>query len=233
MAFCTKCGAAISGDFCTSCGARVGTPPQPDRPIPPPVYQPPARPVQSAGQPVPAKKKISPVLWIVGGCFGLLVIAAVIAVFTGFFVANKVRQAGLDPALIEKNPGLAVAKMMVSANPDLEMVSVDENRGIIRVREKKTGKTMTVNLEAAKEGKIEFQDENGEKIELQATGGGDSGSLTVKTQKGTMQLGTGLKLPDWLPSYAGAQQIASMGITDRKYRRGERRISGRETARTG
>ncbi len=217
MAFCTKCGAAVSGDFCTSCGARVGTPTPPQsqaqRPVPPPVYQPPAHPAQAPGQSAPTGKKISPVLWIVGGCFGLIVIAGVIAISAGFFVANKARQAGLDPSLIQKNPGLAVAKMMVSANPDLEMVSVDEDRGIIRVREKKTGKTMTVNLEAAKEGRIEFQDENGEKIEFQASGGSDSGSLTVKGPKGSMQLGTGMKLPDWVPSYSGAQEIGSFGVT--------------------
>jgi hypothetical protein len=219
MAFCTNCGTQVTSDFCTRCGTRIGAsaPPPPQRPAAPPVYAPPARNAPAyqsppAGQAVPGKKKLGPWVWILGGCFGLIVVAGVIAISAGFFVANKVKQAGLDPALIEKNPGLAVAKMMVSANPELEMVSIDENKGIIKVREKKTGKTLIVNLAAAKEGKFEFQDESGEKIELDASGSGDSGTVTIKGSKGTMQMGGGLKLPAWVPSYPGAQETGSFGI---------------------
>jgi hypothetical protein len=219
MAFCTNCGAQVTSDFCTRCGTRIGAsaPPLPQRPEAPPVYAPPAQhtpayQAPAAGQAVPGKKKLGPWVWILGGCFGLIVIAGVIAISAGFFVANKVKQAGLDPELIEKNPGLAVAKMMVSANPELEMVAIDENRGIIKVREKKTGKTLIVNLAAAKEGKFEFQDENGEKIELDASGSGDSGAVTIKGPKGTMQMGGGLKLPGWVPTYPGAQETGSFGI---------------------
>jgi hypothetical protein len=151
------------------------------------------------------------VFWIVTGCAGLIAIAVVLVVGTGLFVAYKAKQAGFDPALIEKNPGLAVAKILANANPDLEVLGVDEDRGIIRVREKKTGKSLTMNLDEIRSGKIVLYDENNQRVEIQARGEGDSASLQVRTPDATMQLGTAPgKLPDWLPVYPGATGVGGM-----------------------
>jgi hypothetical protein len=103
--------------------------------------------------------------------------------------------------------------MLTSFNPDLEVVSVDENRGIIKVREKKTGKTLTMNLEDARNGRISFQDDTGQTVELEAKGDGNSGALKVRGPEGTMELGTGGKPPDWIPSYPGGQGLGSMQFT--------------------
>lgn len=212
MAFCTKCGASVQTEYCPQCGTRVvappAAPPQP-RPAAPVNINPP----QPVAAPVAGPKKRSPLVWVAVGCVGLLVLAGVIAVSTGLFVAYKAKQAGFDPALIQKNPGLAVAKMVTSANPDLEVVSVDENRGIIKVREKKTGKTLTMNLEDARNGRISFKDDTGQTVELEAKGDGSSGALKVRGPEGTMELGAGGKPPDWIPSYPGAESLGSMLFT--------------------
>jgi len=222
MGFCTHCGAPVTSQFCTKCGTRVGSAPaaspqpQPSAPASAPVYQAPAT---STGAPV--TKKRGPLLWILLGCGGLIVIAVIILVSTGYFVAYKAKQAGFDPALMQKNPGLAVAKILASTNPDIEVLSVDENRGIIKVKDKKTGKTLTVNLEDAKNGKIVFQDGQNQKVELQAQGEGDKASLEVRSADGTMRMGAGaVQLPEWLPSYPGAEGTGTFGLSSKEGKAG-------------
>jgi hypothetical protein len=210
MAFCTSCGAPVEGAFCTKCGTHVGAPgassAQAEQSVPPipPLYQPPA--VASA------PKRHSPLFWILGGCLGLIVIGGIIAISTGVFIAHK---AGLDPALMKQNPGLAVAKMMATMNPDVEVLAVDEDRGIIRVREKKTGKTMTINLKDAQNGRIVFQDDQNQSVEIQSRGEGENASVEVRSSEGTMRMGASSagQLPDWLPSYPGAESAGTFAIS--------------------
>jgi len=157
--------------------------------------------------PPPPQKKSNVLTWVLVGC-GTFVILGVIAVFFGgYFLVNKAKQAGIDPALIEKKPALAVAKMMVAANPDVELVSTDDEKGLITVRDKKSGKLLTVNLDEAQSGKITFKGEDGEDVTLEAKGDGEKGSLEVKTPEGSAKFGTVSvdKLPDWLPSYPGVE----------------------------
>lgn len=165
---------------------------------------PPLPPPPPPGAGLPAPKKVSPVVWILGGCAVLVFLAVAAVTVGGLFVAHKVRQAGLDPELIQKHPELAVVKMMVAANPDAELVNVDEDKGIVTVRNKRTGETVTMNFEDIKKGKMSFES-GGKKVELQGQGQGDTGSLTVKTDEGTAKFGTGaVKMPEWLPAYGGA-----------------------------
>ena len=210
MDYCTSCGSPVEGAFCTKCGTKVGSPgissaqAQQAAPTIPPIPHP------SPAVPVP--KKRGPLLWILGGCLGLALIAGIIVVSTGIFVARK---AGLDPALMKKNPGLAVAKMLASANPDIEVLSVDEDGGIIRVRDKKTGKTLTMNLEDAQNGKIVFQDDQNKRVEIQTHGEGDKAAVEIRSPEGTMRMGASAagQLPDWLPSYPGAEGTGTFGFS--------------------
>ena len=179
-------------------------------------YPPPPSPVP----PAPPQKKTSPWIWVLGGCGVLVVIAIVVLVAGGLFVAHKVKQAGFDPDLMKKNPGLAAAKMMAAVNPNVEVISVDEDRGIIKVRDKKTGKSLTVNMEDAKKGKISFKDENGEELSIQ--GEGESGKFSMKTKDGEVNVGGKWTQPDWLPSYPG---VTVAGAVVSK--------SGEETGGTG
>jgi len=162
-------------------------------------------PPQQQFPPPPPQKKSNVLVWVIAGC-GTFVVIGIIAVFLGgYFVWNKAKEAGLDPELMQKRPALAVAKMMVAANPDVELVSVDDEKGLITVKDKKTGKTITVNLEDAQQGKITFKDDKNEEVTLEAKGEGDTGSLEVKSKEGTAKFGAGsAKLPTWFPTYPGA-----------------------------
>lgn len=52
--------------------------------------------------------------------------------------------------------GLATAKLIIQANPDLDLVSSDEAAGTMTVRNKRTNEVITVSIEDVKNGKIRF-----------------------------------------------------------------------------
>jgi hypothetical protein len=149
-------------------------------------------PVPPAGGAQPAKKK-SPLVYILIGCGGVIVLIGVLVVAAISFGLYKAKQAGLDPDLIRKNPAVAMVKMAVAANPDAELVSLDEDRGIVTIRDKKTGKTVTMNFEDIKQGKISFEGEGGE---------------------GSASIGGPVDLPSWFPSYPGATPQGTFSLQD-------------------
>ena len=198
MAYCTQCGSVAEGQFCPQCGAAVGTS-SPATPAPP-AYQPATPPAGNRG--FNAK---NPLVWVLGGCLGLIIIGGLITLATGVFVFNKAKQAGFDPELMRQNPTLAVTRMLTAMNPDLEVLTVDEGRGTITVREKSSGKTVRINLEDVKQGRIVFEDEHGEKVAVEAQGDGEGGTFSIKTKDGVMQGGSQWTPPDWVPVYSGAK----------------------------
>ena len=145
-------------------------------------------------------QKTSALVWIVGGCGALVVLAAIAGGLTMYYLAHKAKQFAHG---VGRNPALAAAKMMAAINPDVEVVSTDEDKGTITVRDKKTGKLLTMNLQDAQKGKFVFE-QDGQKVEVQAHGEGDKGSLELKSSEGSMKLGTDGKMPDWLPAYPGS-----------------------------
>lgn len=147
-------------------------------------------PMPAPGAAVPQKK--SPWLWILLGCGGLILLIILLLVALFAFGWYKAKQAGLDPDLIRRNPAVAMVKMAVAANPDAELVSIDEKRGIVTVRDKKTGKTVTLNFEDVKKGRISFEGEGGEKLSI----------------------GSAVTLPEWFPSYAGVTPQSTYSVSD-------------------
>lgn len=172
-------------------------------PTPPPPQQPPVAP----------PKKTSPWVWILGGCGVLVVLIVLALVATGLFVAKKVKDAGIDPDLMKKNPAVAVTKMMAAMNPDIEVLDVDEDRGIIRVRDKKSGKTMTMNFEDVKRGKIVMKGEDGEEVTVQG-GEGAGGVFSMKSKDGSASFGGKWNPPSWVPAYPGASVSAAASAQD-------------------
>jgi hypothetical protein len=136
-----------------------------------------------AGPPmgVPPKKS-NTIVWVLGGLGGCLVLVIICVIGAYFFIAHKAKQAGIDTDLLKRNPALAAAKIMVAANPNVEMVSADEGRQEITVRDKQTGKTYSVSFEDAKNGKLVFKEDG----------------------KTTMTVGGKAKLPSWVPDYPGS-----------------------------
>jgi hypothetical protein len=118
----------------------------------------------------------------------------------GFYARSKLKEFG-------NNPAFAAAKMVASLNPDVDLIDANESTGKITVRDKKTGKTVTMDFRDIQKGRFSFEGEDGKKVDLEAKGEGDSGSLTVKGPDGSMEFGSGsaAKIPAWVPKYPGAQ----------------------------
>jgi len=158
---------------------------------------------QAGGAPAP--KKTSPWIFVLIGCAGLIVFAGLAAMLGGYFIFHKAKEAGLDADLVKEKPGLAMAKIMASINPDVEVVSVDEDNGKITIRDKKTGKTVTVDMDDVKNGHISIQSEDGETATMDVTGKGDNGTVKITSSQGTWEAGENMKLdlPGWVPIYPG------------------------------
>jgi len=90
-----------------------------------------------------------------------MVVAGIIVAVVFYWGAHKLR--GYAEAA-KKNPATAVAKMMVMANPDLEIVSEDDDKGELTIRNKKTGEELTMNAQDIKQGRLKFKNEKGEEV---------------------------------------------------------------------
>ena len=209
MAFCRQCGSPVDGAFCPKCGAKMDAAGAPG--APPPQVPPAAPGIQMPPAGAAPRKKGRWIFWMLGGCALLVVIIVLVLVFGGIFIAKR---AGIDTELMQKNPELAVAKIIASTNPDIEVLSIDEDRGIIRARDKKTGKTVTLNLKDVKQGKIVFSDDQNQKVEIQTQGEGENSTMEIKSSEGTMRMGAGAaaQLPSWLPSYPGAEAAGGLAF---------------------
>ncbi len=152
-------------------------------------------------------------LWIAGIVMGLVLITLASCAVIGFYAMHKMNQAGFDSDLMKKNPGLATAKMTVAMNPDAEIVSSDDNAGTIVVRDKKTGKVVTMKFDPQKKAMV-ITDENGDTTSLTTTGEGQNASMEMKGPEGTMKMGNGSdKAPDWVPVYPGSSPQNTFSAT--------------------
>jgi hypothetical protein len=180
MAFCPSCGATVQGAFCQQCGTALSTPVS--TPLSAATAQPaPGQAVyQQAAYPqaAPVQRKTSPIVWILLTVAGIFVLCIVGLVGFGLFVAKTVA----------RNPGLVMAKIITAANPDAEVLSTDPGSQTIRIRDRKTGKEVTLSFDDVKRGrfKISATGDNGEVANVEI-GGGEG------------------KMPAWVPAYPGAR----------------------------
>ena len=127
---------------------------------------------------------------------GLFVLGAVGVVGVGMFVVHKVHQAGIDPDLWHRNPGLAASKMMAAFNPNLELVRINEGDNTITMRDKRSGHEVTMSFNDVQQGRfhMNMRGDNGASVDI----GGDAS-----------------KLPSWIPAYPGAKpEVAFTGSSD-------------------
>jgi hypothetical protein len=172
---------------------------------------------QTPGGAAPAPPKSSGakiLLWVVGIVVGLILISFASCAVLGFYAMHKMKQAGFNSDLMKKNPGLAAAKMAVTMNPDTEIVSSDDDAGTIVVRDKKTGKVVSMKFDPQKKAMV-ITDENGKTTSLTTTGEGASASMEMKSSEGTMKIGNGAdKAPDWVPAYPGSSPQSTFSASN-------------------
>jgi len=141
-----------------------------------------------------------------------IIIIAIAVISGGLFLSKKAKEAGFDADLLRKNPALATAKMVVAANPELELVSVDEKSGTLTVRNKETGETLTADFNDIRKGRITFKTDKGEELTFSTEEAGVKAE--VKDEKGeveSIEFGTSAeesKIPDWIPLYEGELSIS-------------------------
>jgi hypothetical protein len=159
----------------------------------------------TSGQPMPPPlpKKTSPLIWIIVGVFGLVVLAGITMIAGGLFLAKKVSDAS-------GNPALAAAKILAMSNPDVEIVSSDDSKGNVTIREKSTGKVVTLDFNKIKDGKISFE-QDGKRVTVDSSGEG----LNIKGDDGSsVRVGaqSNATLPSWLPAYPGASMQGAFSM---------------------
>jgi len=105
-----------------------------------------------------------------------------VAGFT-WFVVHKAKEAGIDPDLWRRNPGLAAGKLVAATNPNLEVVRTDDGAGTITFRDRRTGKESTITFDQARNGRftIRTQDDQG--------------------RTANVEFGAAGKPPSWVPDY--------------------------------
>jgi hypothetical protein len=157
---------------------------------------------------------------VLGGCFTVIVIGVVGFFIVSYVVYNKAKQAakdaGFDSELIQKKPALAAAKAVIAMNKDLELVSSDDDKGLLTVRNKQTGEVITISADDANKGKLSFK-QNGKdlgSLEVHT----DNPSIEVKGEKGSAQIGPGITEapPEWIPIYPGAVLSWDYTVHDKK-----------------
>jgi hypothetical protein len=167
------------------------------------------------GVPLPnpgvAAQKTNPLVWILGGIAVLLFGGMLTCGIVGFLAVRAVKNAGFDPDLMKRNPGLAMAKMAAAVNPDLQTVSTNERTGAITMREKSTGKIVTFKFDMEKKSLVVVGDD-GKEVTFNAIGEGKNGAVTVQSSEGTMRIGAaaGNTAPAWVPVYPGSSPEGTM-----------------------
>jgi hypothetical protein len=166
----------------------VQSPPPPGAPIAPP--------------PPPAPKKgLGPLGWIAIGCGVIVVIVFIVMGAGAYLFKTKV----VDP--FQKNPGMAAAKLVVQANPELDLVSEDDTAQTLTIHNKKTNETVTIGLDDVKNGKFKFSSDGKGSATIDM--GKEGATIKVQDDKGkesTIVAGGGAPkdVPAWLPVYPGA-----------------------------
>jgi hypothetical protein len=169
-----------------------------------------SEPTAPPPQPSAQKKGLGPVAWILIGCLGLLLLAALGFGACTFFVGKKVKTMAED---FSENPARAAAEMAVKLNPELELVETDESAETITFRNKKTGEELTMDWSEIREGNFSLRSNEGE-FKIDATGDGEGAviSMTGEDGESTQIFGgsASADVPEWvpLPDGAGAAQSA-------------------------
>jgi hypothetical protein len=156
-------------------------------------------------------KKTPAWVWILVAV-GVILVLGIASVAAGsYFLIKKVQNAGFDTTLMKNNPGLAMAKMAAAMNPDLETVSSNDSAGTIVMREKSTGKTVTMRFDPDKKSLVVVGDD-GKEVKFSATGDDKTGSVEVQTADGTLKFGAaaGNNAPAWVPVYPGSSPQGTM-----------------------
>lgn len=173
------------------------------------------------GAPVEKKKGLSTLAWVAIGCGGLLVVG-VFAVFgLGFFAVQKGKEMVTEAtgsnsfedfvADLRDNPAKKTAETVIALNPELELVSTDDEAGTITFVNTTTGEEATLDFEDIAEGRFSMTTDEGE-YRVDAADGGEGGVTLTGPDGQETRMGASTNLddvPEWVPLYPAATSTES------------------------
>ena len=159
----------------------------------------------TAAVPEAEKKGLSPLAWvlIVLGVLFALTMGACVA--CGLVVTQAAREIARD---IEDNPAKALAELAVRANPEVELVSTDDNAGTMTLRNARTGDEFTLNFDAIAQGRFGITGPDGGQVVFDADPNNPAAGITATGSDGSVsRIGalSGEDMPNWMLVYPGGQ----------------------------
>ena len=142
----------------------------------------PQNPQQRYPQPPQPKKGIPVWAWLIIGVVVITFLAIITVSVAGYFFFKQVEQ-------VARNPQSAIVRIAAAANPDVDVIDVNENTGKVTIRDKKTGKIVTIDGDAIKDGRITIDSEDGHAV---------------------IGAGANVKTPDWVFLPPGAKVVGGM-----------------------
>jgi hypothetical protein len=171
----------------------------------------PPPPPMSPAPPAPGQKKMSTMAKVAIGCGIVAVIGALL-----FAVALSVGVHWFKKK-VGDNPTLAAAELMIRANPELEVLESDSEKGTLTIKNTKTGEVVTMNAKDINDGKVTFTTKEGTTT-IDGSQSTEGGSVKVTNEKGeqaTFSAGQGApkNVPSWIPTYSGGTVEGSYDAT--------------------
>lgn len=167
------------------------------------------------------KKGLSTLAWVAIGCGGLIIVGLIAVFGLGFFAFQKGKEivteaTGSDSIQewvedMQDNPAKTAAETMIRVNPDLEIVSTDDEAGTITFVDTRSGEEATLNFEDIAEGRFSVTTDEGD-FTLDTNTEGEGG-VTLTGPDGETRYGASADLsdvPDWVPVHPDGSNAQSL-----------------------
>ncbi len=129
--------------------------------------------------PVPDGPKKTPVwVWILAAVGGVILLGIVAFGLLSYYVFKKVTEVATNPA--------AAAALISKIDPNLEVLDVDENKKVLRVRNRQNNEEVVISLADLQAGRLKISKEGKDGLE-------------------SVEIGGQVKLPSWMPKYPGVE----------------------------
>lgn len=164
----------------------------------------PPTPTMPAGPPTaPQKKGLGLLAWLAIGCGGVLILGFIAFAALGWFAVKKVKE-------VAENPTLVIAKGIDLANPDLELVSTDDEAKTVTYRKTSTGEEITFSWEDIENGRVSLTDSSGKSTTIGVDESTGSAGVVVRNEAGEVSqqysVSGSQQPPEWLPLPEGVTQ---------------------------
>ena len=143
---------------------------------------------------------MGPVAWLILALLALGVVALSGVVILGVSLLRGMASDSRSSASGSDHSAQALARLLSSTHPEVEVLFVDSRNNTVTLRDRKTGREITQDIESARMGRFRFADGV-------APAPTDSAAdfSTGRQPASISDIDQPLKVPDWIPSYPFSQ----------------------------